>query len=728
MERKKAFRATWRSIASGKTYRTAENGSNVIESPAGKSRLSLELAGKPTSPKVIRLGKNVREFDVSPWERGYVSRIEVDPENPHLECKDGKALLRKKGMVLLMSLGPIPEGTKVIESHAFPIGLRRKTVRIPSSVRLIKPSAFARTYLHTLILENPGVRLGYGCFASKTLKEVRIRGKACPLEGECFRQRTDASPFIRFVLEESGGDAFFQDGVYATRDGVVLIGNLDEEGGAIIPEWATKLSAHSYEGLRPTSVSIPSSVKEIDNCGFLPRKSCPLHIGRGLERFHTIRTGSPLGGTDGQGFSVDPGNKNFLSPKGSGAILRKADLALVYAEAGSKVPKVTRSIMQNAFLSAPQVLELPEHLEKIESRSFRDSGSTRETLIVRAKNLHSIPLRSLPFFRKILMRKGAGVPVRFFTESWDDPPALSSIRLEEGYDGHHLAGKHALLDRSGKILCRGDGSGTIPQGTEIIALRAFHRTEAKEIIVPEGVKEIEDLAFSECEALTHVHLPSTLERISGNALRSHKAVPGARLSIAPDNPYFYVDQTGTCLIRKDDHTLVLAFGDVRRIPPEVRILREHSLESNTAKELFIPETVTRVEGKFLGGSYFLEVAVEGGLERFAEDAFESADIMNLLLLGPARDIPDSLFYDASRIGKVTFPEGLERIGENAFADCMTLTDASFPSTIRYIGPYAFCNTALKKATLPAGCEVGEEAFEQYTRVRFQEEGNLKKEP
>ena len=716
MSRKRAFRATWRSPASGQIYRTADNGSNVIESPAGKSRLSLELAGKPVSLKVLRLGKNLREFEVSPWERGYISRIEVNAENPHLECKDGKALLRKKGMVLLMSLGPIPEGTKVIESHAFPIGIRRKTVRIPSSVRLIKPCAFARTYLHTLILENPGVRLGYGCFASRTLKEVRIQGKACPLEGECFRQRTDASPFIRFVTEESGGDAFFQDGVYATRDGVVLIGNLDEEGEAIIPEWATKLSAHSYEGLRPTSVSIPSSVKEIDNCGFLPRKSCPLHIGRGLERF---RLGSPLGGTDGQGFSVDPGNRNFLSPKGSGAILRKADLALVYAEAGSKVPEVTRSIMQNAFLSAPQVLELPEHLEKIESRSFRDSGSTRETLIVRAKNLHSIPLRSLPFFRKILMRKGAGVPVRFFTESWDDPPALSSIRLEEGYNDHHLAGEHALLDRSGKILCRGDGSGTIPQGTEIIALRAFHRTEAKEIIVPEGVKEIEDLAFSECEALAHVHLPSTLERISGNALRCHKTVPGAHLSIAPDNPYFYVDQTGTCLIRKDDHSLVLAFGDVRRIPPEVRILREHSLESNSAGELFIPETVSRVERKFL--EYFSprDLTVEGGLERFAEDAFESASLGNILLLGPAREIPDSLFYNASRVEKITLPEGLERIGENAFADCMDLTEAAFPSTVRYIGPHAFCNTSLRKALLPLGCEVAEEAFEKRTRVRFE---------
>ena len=75
MSRKRAFRATWRSIASGKIYRTAENGSNVIESPAGKSRLSLDLVGKPTSPKIIRLGKNVREFEVSPWERGYVSRI-----------------------------------------------------------------------------------------------------------------------------------------------------------------------------------------------------------------------------------------------------------------------------------------------------------------------------------------------------------------------------------------------------------------------------------------------------------------------------------------------------------------------------------------------------------------------------------------------------------------------------------------------------------------------------
>ena len=254
---------------------------------------------------------------------------------------------------------------------------------------------------------------------------------------------------------------------------------------------------------------------------------------------------------------------------------------------------------------------------------------------------------------------------------------------------------------------------------EKIAPLAFHRTKAKEIIVPEGVKEIEDLAFSDCEALAHVHLPSTLERISGDALSCYRPVPGARLSIAPDNPYFYVDRTGSCLIRKDDHSLVLAFGEVRRIPPEVRILREHSLDSNGAKELFIPETVSRVERKFLGYFSPHDLTVEGGFERFAEDAFESASLGNLLLLGPAREIPDSFFYNACRVRKITLPEGLERIGENAFADCMDLTDAAFPSTVRYIGPHAFCNTALRKAVLPSGCEVAEEAFEKRTRVRFE---------
>ena len=705
MERKKAFRATWRSIASGKIYRTAENGSNVIESPAGKSRLSLELAGKPTSPKVIRLGKNVREFEVSPWEKSYVSRIEVDPENPHLECKDGKALLRKKGMVLLMSLGPIPEGTKVIESHAFPIGLRRKTVRIPSSVRLIKPSAFARTYLHTLILE-----------------KVRIQGKACPLEGECFRQRTDASPFIRFVLEESGGDAFFQDGVYATRDGVVLIGNLDEEGGAIIPEWATKLSAHSYEGLRPTSVSIPSSVKEIDNCGFLPRKSCPLHIGRGLERFHTIRTGSPLGGTDGQGFSVDPGNKNFLSPKGSGAILRKADLALVYAEAGSKVPEVTRSIMQNAFLSAPQVLELPEHLEKIESRSFRDSGSTRETLIVRAKNLHSIPLRSLPFFRKILMRKGAGVPVRFFTTAFENPAELSSIRLEKGYVGHRMVGKHALVDETGTMLCRGDSTGTILEGTEIILSAAFSNLDLHGLRVPEGVKEIEDNAFCASNMGGSILLPASLERISSTAFRDIRARRSLRLAVAKDNPYFTTDKSGKFLLRKEDSALLATVGRIERIPEEARILKDGSLDSCRARTLLIPATVDRVETMAFKNSSLETLVVEGGLEKLAgvnfSRSFFKADKIHLK--GPAKEIPASLFLWAFRVREVVLPEGLETIGARAFFRCRDLRSVQIPDSVRFIGSQAFAGTGLKDVLLPAGCQVAEDAFDEQTHVRFQE--------
>ena len=72
-----------------------------------------------------------------------------------------------------------------------------------------------------------------------------------------------------------------------------------------------------------------------------------------------------------------------------------------------------------------------------------------------------------------------------------------------------------------KILVKGN-SGleeyTVPEGTEVIGNDAWGKMDKlKNINLPNGLLEIESLAFSGCMGLTSIQLPSTLKEIGGYA-------------------------------------------------------------------------------------------------------------------------------------------------------------------------------------------------------------------
>lgn len=76
----------------------------------------------------------------------------------------------------------------------------------------------------------------------------------------------------------------------------------------------------------------------------------------------------------------------------------------------------------------------------------------------------------------------------------------------------------------------------------------------------------------------------------------------------------------------------------------------------------------------------------------------------------------------SELERVTLPEGLKEIGEQAFDDCNKLTEVNLPSTLKKIGNRAFCGcTALTSILLPEHLEsIGSGAFRRtgLTTLKF----------
>ena len=80
--------------------------------------------------------------------------------------------------------------------------------------------------------------------------------------------------------------------------------------------------------------------------------------------------------------------------------------------------------------------------------------------------------------------------------------------------------------------------------------------------------------------------------------------------------------------------------------------------------------------------------------------------------------PNTAYY-VSSLTKVTLPEGLETIGDDAFASAPGLSEINLPSTLKSIGERAFMNCNIDNFTIPAGVEyIGANAFnETYMAVR-----------
>ena len=68
-----------------------------------------------------------------------------------------------------------------------------------------------------------------------------------------------------------------------------------------------------------------------------------------------------------------------------------------------------------------------------------------------------------------------------------------------------------------------------------------------------------------------------------------------------------------------------------------------------------------------------------------------------------KTIPKSILEN-TQVEKIVLSEGVEEIGDYAFANNKLLKSVVFPSTLKKIGRGAFKNSNLESVTLPSGLE------------------------
>ena len=203
----------------------------------------------------------------------------------------------------------------------------------------------------------------------------------------------------------------------------------------------------------------------------------------------------------------------------------------------------------------------------------------------------------------------------------------------------------------------------------------------RRIILPDGVKRIEEMAFSYCINLEEVNIPSSLQYLG---------------------TYAFSD----CVNLKTD-PLVFPEGFERF--GNLVFMNCRSLTGT----IVLPSTIKEIGDGVFFMSKISSINLPDGLEKIGDAAFYACRLKEVWIPNSCQTIAGTnTFQQNYPLKKIRLPEGLGRIPSCFANDCWDLQEVNIPSTVKSIDRAAFeqCKS-LKKINLPNGLETIErEAF------------------
>ncbi len=280
--------------------------------------------------------------------------------------------------------------------------------------------------------------------------------------------------------------------------------------------------------------------------------------------------------------------------------------------------------------------------------------------------------------------------------------------------------------------CTGLQSITFHNNVQSIGAKAFEGCIGiEEINIPIGVNSIEEGTFMGCTNLGFIAIPPSVNRIDKNAFRGCSKLDMGIYDYSFD---YNLGKEGL-------------YNNI--IPSSVEVIGDSAFRDCSSLEyITIPFGVTTIgKNAFSDCRKLTEIQISGSVTKIGVNvfsgckklkkilAFSVGDIYPLLsppyqaLVAPMplsdqidiihdelqdRYSPDgvSLIRCPKHTIKYTIPEGVERIGNNAFAGCKILDSIVIPNTIKEIGIGAFSGCEqIRRVLLPESIvSIGQNAF------------------
>ena len=218
------------------------------------------------------------------------------------------------------------------------------------------------------------------------------------------------------------------------------------------------------------------------------------------------------------------------------------------------------------------------------------------------------------------------------------------------------------LGRNSLLLCDNLEKISFPSSLKVIpAFRIGNEVECypsrklKEILIPDGVKEISDWAFAACENIENITLPDSIEKIGEYAFFDCDSLLSINLSDS-------ITEIGMGIFSNCKSLQLICIPNTIKVIPSDAFLGCINLS-----DINIPESVERIEG-----SAFSNTA----LEKFTWPKNVSK-------------IPVSVLAECDKLEEVIVPSTVTEIDAQAFRACSSLKKIVIPRSVEFLGMDVF---------------------------------------
>ena len=255
--------------------------------------------------------------------------------------------------------------------------------------------------------------------------------------------------------------------------------------------------------------------------------------------------------------------------------------------------------------------------------------------------------------------------------------------------------------------CSTTSAFTVPAGVREIRSGALDVVNLSSVQLPEGLRTIGTYSFG--SEMGSLHIPASVTHIIGALLPSPQ--DGFVLTLSPDNRNYRMEDG--MLVSNAGDTLLMSINssDTLMVPLGVRVIGECAMSENSRNRVVVlPEGVEEIcNAAFLNTSAQIEVPrtvrIIGAqafysntgtdefdipqVERIGDYAFFHSPVREIQVTDSLRIIGEYAFYGCQNLSEFDWGNGLEEIGQSAFAASELGGTIIFPESLRTIGQNAF---------------------------------------